>query len=36
MFEGHCSMQSDSRDERKVAVFPKEERLAQAAAQKQA
>ena len=36
MFEGHCSMQPEgARDERKVAVFPKEERL-QAAAQKQA
>ncbi len=37
MFEGHCSMQPEgAREERKVAVFPKEERLAQAAAQKQA
>lgn len=38
LFEGHCSMQSESvRDDRKVTVFPKEERLAQAAGgQKQA
>lgn len=38
MFEGHCSMQPEAvREERKVAVFPKEERLVQAApAQKQA
>ncbi|HUO05891.1 MAG TPA: polymer-forming cytoskeletal protein [Candidatus Binataceae bacterium] len=38
MFEGHCSMQSEgARDDRKVTVFPKEERLAQAAGgQKQA
>jgi len=36
MFEGHCSMQPEgAREERKVAVFPKEERLAQVA-QKQA
>jgi len=36
MFEGHCSMQPEgARDERKVAVFPKEERLPQIA-QKQA
>jgi cytoskeletal protein CcmA (bactofilin family) len=36
-FEGHCAMQPEaSREERKVAVFPKEERLAQAAGQKQA
>jgi cytoskeletal protein CcmA (bactofilin family) len=31
MFEGHCSMHPEARDERKVTVFPKEERLAQAA-----
>ena len=32
-FEGHCSMQIESaREERKVSVFPKEERLAPAAA----
>jgi cytoskeletal protein CcmA (bactofilin family) len=38
VFEGHCSMQADSvREDRKVTVFPKEERVAQAAAgQKQA
>ena len=37
LFEGHCSMQPEARDERKVTVFPKEERLAQAAGgQKQA
>jgi cytoskeletal protein CcmA (bactofilin family) len=37
-FEGHCSMQPEGiRDERKVTVFPKEERVAQAAGgQKQA
>jgi cytoskeletal protein CcmA (bactofilin family) len=36
MFEGHCSMQPEgAREERKVAVFPKEERLPQVA-QKQA
>ena len=36
MFEGHCSMQPEgAREERKVAVFPKEERLSQVA-QKQA
>ncbi len=37
-FEGHCSMQSEgAREERRVTVFPKEERLAQAGAgQKQA
>ena len=36
MFEGHCSMQPEGvRDDRKVAVFPKEERLPQIA-QKQA
>ncbi|HVA79426.1 MAG TPA: polymer-forming cytoskeletal protein [Candidatus Binataceae bacterium] len=32
-FEGHCSMQPDGvRDDRKVTVFPKEERTLQAAA----
>jgi cytoskeletal protein CcmA (bactofilin family) len=32
-FEGHCSMQPESqREDRKVTVFPKEERVAQAAA----
>lgn len=37
IFEGHCSMQPEgARDERKVTVFPKEERIAQAGAQKQA
>jgi cytoskeletal protein CcmA (bactofilin family) len=37
MFEGHCSMQPEgAREDRKVAVFPKEERLAQALVQKQA
>ncbi len=31
-FEGHCSMQPEaSREDRKVTVFPKEERVAQAA-----
>ena len=36
MFEGHCSMQPDgAREERKVAVFPKDERLPQVV-QKQA
>ncbi|MBV8361708.1 MAG: polymer-forming cytoskeletal protein [Deltaproteobacteria bacterium] len=36
MFEGHCSMQPEgARDDRKVAVFPKDERLPQIA-QKQA
>ncbi len=36
MFEGHCSMQPEAaREDRKVAVFPKEERLPQVA-QKQA
>lgn len=36
MFEGHCSMQPEgAREDRKVAVFPKEERLNQVA-QKQA
>jgi len=39
MFEGHCSMQPEGmREDRKVTVFPKEERVAQAAVggQKQA
>ena len=37
IFEGHCSMQPEgARDERKVTVFPKEERIAQAGGQKQA
>jgi len=39
LFEGHCSMQPEGvRDDRKVTVFPKEERVVQAAAggQKQA
>jgi cytoskeletal protein CcmA (bactofilin family) len=39
MFEGHCSMQPESmREDRKVTVFPKEDRVAQAAVggQKQA
>jgi cytoskeletal protein CcmA (bactofilin family) len=36
MFEGHCSMQPEgAREDRKVAVFPKDERLPQVA-QKQA
>lgn len=36
-FEGHCTMQVEAgRDDRKVTVFPKEERLAQAGGQKQA
>jgi cytoskeletal protein CcmA (bactofilin family) len=36
MFEGHCSMQPEgAREDRKVSVFPKEERLPQVA-QKQA
>lgn len=38
LFEGHCSMQPEGiRDDRKITVFPKEERVAQAAGgQKQA
>jgi cytoskeletal protein CcmA (bactofilin family) len=38
VFEGHCAMQPEgSRDDRKVTVFPKEERMAaQAGGQKQA
>jgi cytoskeletal protein CcmA (bactofilin family) len=36
-FEGHCTMQVEAgRDDRKVTVFPKEERLAQAGGNKQA
>jgi cytoskeletal protein CcmA (bactofilin family) len=36
MFEGHCSMQPEAaREDRKVAVFPKDERLPQVV-QKQA
>lgn len=36
-FEGHCTMQAEAgRDDRKVTVFPKEERLAQAGGHKQA
>ncbi len=36
-FEGHCTMQAETgRDDRKVTVFPKEERLAQAGGHKQA
>jgi len=34
-FEGHCAMQPEgARDDRKVTVFPKEERLAQAGGHK--
>jgi cytoskeletal protein CcmA (bactofilin family) len=36
LFEGHCAMQPEAHDDRKVTVFPKEERLAQAAGQKPA
>lgn len=38
LFEGHCSMQPEGvRDDRKITVFPKEERVAQVAGgQKQA
>jgi cytoskeletal protein CcmA (bactofilin family) len=36
LFEGHCAMQPEAHDERKVTVFPKEERLAQAVGQKPA
>ncbi len=35
LFEGHCAMQIESARDNKVAVFPKEERLAQAGGQKQ-
>jgi len=30
LFEGHCAMQAESPRDNKVAVFPKEERIAQA------
>lgn len=30
LFEGHCAMQPEGHEDRKVTVFPKEERLAQA------
>lgn len=37
LFEGHCAMQAEgAREDRKVTVFPKEERLAQAGGHKQA
>jgi cytoskeletal protein CcmA (bactofilin family) len=36
LFEGHCAMQPEAHDDRKVTVFPKEERLAHAAGQKPA
>ncbi len=36
LFEGHCAMQQETNDDRKITVFPKEERLAQAAGQKPA
>ena len=36
LFEGHCAMAPESHDDRKVTVFPKEERVAQAAGQKPA
>jgi len=36
LFEGHCSMQPESAHDSKITVFPKEERLAQAAVHKQA
>ncbi|HXN86943.1 MAG TPA: polymer-forming cytoskeletal protein [Candidatus Binataceae bacterium] len=36
LFEGHCAMQAEAHDERKVTVFPKEERIAQAVGQKPA
>ena len=36
LFEGHCAMQPEAHDDRRVTVFPKEERLAQAAGQKPA
>jgi cytoskeletal protein CcmA (bactofilin family) len=36
-FEGHCAMQPEAaRDDRKITVFPKDERLAQAGGHKQA
>jgi cytoskeletal protein CcmA (bactofilin family) len=31
LFEGHCAMQPEAREDRKVTVFPKEERTPQAA-----
>lgn len=34
-FEGHCAMQAEGGRDSKVAVFPKEERVAQAGGQKQ-
>jgi cytoskeletal protein CcmA (bactofilin family) len=37
VFEGHCAMQADhSRDERKVTLFAKEERVANSGGQKPA
>jgi len=37
LFEGHCAMQQpEAHDDRKITVFPKEERLAQAVGQKPA
>ncbi len=36
LFEGHCAMAPEAHDDRKVTVFPKEERMAQAAGQKPA
>jgi cytoskeletal protein CcmA (bactofilin family) len=36
LFEGHCAMQPEAHDDRKITVFPKEERLAQAVGQKPA
>ena len=36
LFEGHCAMAPESHDDRKVTVFPKEDRLAQAVGQKPA
>jgi cytoskeletal protein CcmA (bactofilin family) len=36
LFEGHCAMQQETHDDRKVTVFPKEERLAHAAGAKPA
>jgi cytoskeletal protein CcmA (bactofilin family) len=36
LFEGHCTMQPEAHDDRKVTVFPKEERLAQAVGHKPA
>lgn len=34
LFEGHCAMAAEVMDDRKVTVFPKEERMAQAAGSK--